>query len=103
MSEDRNPLKDTQEMLGDFLREAAVLILIFFPLEVALKDEQIEWPWFAYLTIGAFFTSGLALWLGIRMERRRFDDTSSVRVSMRVRVSNLRDWFAHRFKKDNEE
>jgi len=29
--------KDVLEMLGDFFREAAVLVTVFFPLEFALK------------------------------------------------------------------
>lgn len=30
--------KDVVEMLGEFFREAAVLVPVFFPLEYALRD-----------------------------------------------------------------
>jgi hypothetical protein len=32
----KREIKDVSEMVGDFLREAAVLVLVFFPLDVAL-------------------------------------------------------------------
>jgi hypothetical protein len=32
--------KDVLEMLGDFFREAAVLVTVFFPLEFARRDAQ---------------------------------------------------------------
>jgi hypothetical protein len=34
----RKEIKDVPEMVGDFLREAAVLVLVFFPLDVSLKN-----------------------------------------------------------------
>jgi hypothetical protein len=30
--------KDVSEMLGDFFRDAAVLVLVFYPLEMARRD-----------------------------------------------------------------
>jgi hypothetical protein len=33
----RKKTKDVLEMLGEFFREAAVLLLIFYPLELAIK------------------------------------------------------------------
>jgi len=34
----KREVKDVGEMIGDFLREAAVLVLVFFPLDIAMKD-----------------------------------------------------------------
>ena len=102
MSDERNPLKDTKEMLGDFLREVAALIFIFIPLEVALRA-GITWRPLFYWTLGAFVTCALALWLGIRMERRRFDDaTRGFRDALRVYFGGLRNRFAQHLKKDDE-
>jgi len=40
--------KDVLEMLGEFFREAAVLILIFYPIEVARKDNgDVPSPFYA--------------------------------------------------------
>jgi len=64
LNEEQGPyLKDTKEMLGDFLREVAALILVFVPLEVALKVQP--WQQIFYWTISAFTVSGLALWYGV--------------------------------------
>lgn len=34
--------KDTAEMLGEFFREAAVLVSVFFPLEMARQDGKVS-------------------------------------------------------------
>jgi hypothetical protein len=36
--------KDTLEMLGEFLRDAAVLVCVFFPLEMSDKGRSIPFP-----------------------------------------------------------
>ena len=60
--------KDVVEMLGDFLREAAVLVPVFFPLEVALKNDGKLTFTFA---IGVLAFSLSLLILGIICEKMR--------------------------------
>lgn len=50
-------------MVGDFLREAAVLILVFYSLENALHDSLTFWG-FVFALIGC----GALLWFGIILE-----------------------------------
>jgi hypothetical protein len=60
--------KDVVEMLGEFLREAAVLVPVFFLLDFALKDD-------GKLTINfvllVFSLSFMLLTLGIICEKMR--------------------------------
>lgn len=55
-------------MLGEFLRETGVLVLVFFPLDWAMSPTRpLNWKWLA----AALFVSGLLLFLGILLERTR--------------------------------
>jgi hypothetical protein len=62
------PSKNVVEMLGEFFREASVLILVFYPIEIARSDGgRVPLP-FAVL-IG--FASLGALLIGIALEKIR--------------------------------
>jgi hypothetical protein len=65
---DIRDIKDVSEMIGDFLREAAVLVLVFFPLDVALKDGG-NVPLSFLCVIGALSLTLLVA--GIYFEKRR--------------------------------
>jgi hypothetical protein len=60
--------KTTPEMLGEFMREVALLVLVFVPLEFFLQAER-RYRWSAIF--GAFLLSGILLSTGIIVERRR--------------------------------
>ena len=60
--------KDVLEMIGEFLREAAVLVPVFFPLEYALRDHG-ELKFTFILVVLSF--SLLLLILGIICEKMR--------------------------------
>ena len=60
--------KDVIEMLGEFLRDAAVLVPVFFPLEFALKDKGNLTIAFVF---GVLSFSLLLLILGIICEKMR--------------------------------
>lgn len=68
LSEDEKPrLKDIKEMVGDFLREVAALVLVFSFLEKLTIGYRVTFWWI-------FWTVTLALGLlilGISLERRR--------------------------------
>jgi hypothetical protein len=64
----KRDVKDVSEMIGDFLREAAVLVLVFFPLDVAVKDGG-NVPLSFLCVIGAL--SLTLLIAGIYFEKRR--------------------------------
>ena len=60
--------KTTAEMISEFLREAAVLVAVFIPLDRILsqgKDFTREWFW---ITVGS---SGALLFAGVALERIR--------------------------------
>ena len=59
--------KTVAEMLGEFLREAAVLLAVFIPLEAALRREAFMWWWFRATVIAAV----PILAMGMIVERRR--------------------------------
>lgn len=57
--------REKPQMLGDFLREAAVLILVFYPLEQYLRG-NLDWG-----TLGwAGAIALLLLWYGMILEGR---------------------------------
>jgi len=59
--------KNTWEMLGEFLREAAVLVLVFALLEPFALGRPLRWVqamWVAVFTVGGLVG-------GIAVERRR--------------------------------
>jgi hypothetical protein len=58
--------KDVLEMLGDFFREAAVLVLIFYPLELA-KDGNLSILFVLVVGIGCI----IMLMMGIVFEKMR--------------------------------
>jgi hypothetical protein len=62
-----NPRLGILEMLGAFLREAAVLIFVFAPLDQAIRGSFTFWFQFAGL-----FTAAVFLILGILVERGRY-------------------------------
>jgi len=64
---EKNPIKDKKEMVGDFLRESAALILIFAFLDKLVFGQRIG-PWWVVATV---VCSGVFLSLGISLERRR--------------------------------
>ena len=64
----KREIKDVGEMVGEFLREAAELVLVFFPLDVALKDGG-NVPLSFICVIGALSLSLLVA--GIYFEKRR--------------------------------
>jgi len=58
--------KQTVEMLGEFLREAAVLVLVFVPLELATKTTISTTS-----VVGVVLFSAAVLAAGITLERSR--------------------------------
>lgn len=68
MVQRKRDIKDVSEMLGEFFREAAVLVLVFFPLDVALKDGG-RVPLSYICIVGALSLSLLIA--GIYFEKRR--------------------------------
>jgi hypothetical protein len=58
--------KDVLEMLGDFFREAAVLVLIFYPLEMA-RNGNLPLPFIFLVGIGCI----VLLLMGIVLEKLR--------------------------------
>jgi hypothetical protein len=61
--------KDLLEMLGDFFREAAVLVLVFFPLELARRDAQGKVSLILLLVVA--LTAIVLLGMGIILEKLR--------------------------------
>ena len=51
------------QMLGDFLREIAVLIIVFYPIEASL-NAKFEWSIFLLIAV----LEGILLWLGMILE-----------------------------------
>jgi len=63
-----NARKTTPEILGEFMREVALLVLVFVPLEFFLQiHERYRWR----VMIGAVVVCGVLLTAGIMMERKR--------------------------------
>lgn len=58
--------RDVLEMLGDFFREAAVLVLIFYPLEMS-RNGNIPLPFIFLVGIGCI----VLLLMGIVLEKLR--------------------------------
>ena len=59
--------KSRGEMAGDFLREIAVLLVVFVPLEAVFNPGALRWPQIAVIV-------GLALgigYIGMRIEERQ--------------------------------
>lgn len=64
----KKEVKDVHEMFGDFLREAAVLVLVFFPLDVSLKNGG-SIPLYFLCVTGALSLS--LLFAGMYVEKTR--------------------------------
>lgn len=62
-----NPPLGVLEMLASFLREAAVLVFVFAPLEQAIRGQFTFWFQFTGL-----LTAGVCLFLGIFLEKWRY-------------------------------
>jgi hypothetical protein len=64
---EKNPVKDRREMVGDFFREAAALVLVFAFLDKVIFDKPIT-----YLYTGGVVVLSISLLLyGMSLERRR--------------------------------
>jgi hypothetical protein len=50
-------------MLGDFLREIAVLVIVFYPIEAGFN---LKFDWSVFVLIAVF--AGILLWLGMILE-----------------------------------
>lgn len=70
MNTETNPVKDIKEMVGDFFRETAPLVLVFAFLDKLIFHDHIG-PWWALATVGL---AGILLILGMAIERRRTND-----------------------------
>jgi hypothetical protein len=57
--------REKSQMLGDFLREMAVLIIVFYPIE-AVFTSQFSWPIFLLIVVFA----AILLWFGMILEGR---------------------------------
>lgn len=51
------------QMLGDFLREIAVLVIVFYPIDAGF-NRKFDWSIFALVAVFA----GVFLWLGMILE-----------------------------------
>jgi hypothetical protein len=68
LSDDQNPRpKDIKEMVGEFFREVAALVIVFAFLDKLVLRENITLAWAAATVTLAF----VLLVLGIWIERRR--------------------------------
>jgi hypothetical protein len=62
--------RSVSEMIGEFIREVAVLVLVFVPLE-AYKGVNWKW-WQVLIAVGGTVVAAIGiLGIGIRIERRR--------------------------------
>ena len=57
------------QMLSEFAREIAALVLVFVPLDYLLKRDTIG-PYFWYDSLAVVLFSGLLMILGIVLERK---------------------------------
>ena len=67
MVTERNPIKDAKEMVGDFFRETAALVMVFAFLDKLIFHEHIG-PMWAILSVAL---GAVLLIFGIGIERRR--------------------------------
>ena len=72
--DEREP-KGTAEMLGETCREAAVLFVVFIPLDLMLGVAEgllsLSSSAIAVIIIGSVFGSSLLQWIGMRLEHWR--------------------------------
>ncbi len=62
--------RSVSEMIGEFIREIAVLTLVFVPLE-AYRNTGWKWYWVTLAILGTIALSILFFGVGVRIERRR--------------------------------
>jgi hypothetical protein len=55
--------RQKSQLLGDFLREIAVLIIVFYPIEAGFNS-KFDWSIFSLVAVLAF----ILLWLGMILE-----------------------------------
>jgi nitrogenase subunit NifH len=67
VDENRNPVQDAREMIGEFCREVAVLVLVFVPLEKIVNKSGFE----AWWAVGTLTVSAVFLSVGIILEWSR--------------------------------
>ena len=67
MAQNTTERKSVQEMVGEFLREASVLVLVFGFLDAFVKEQGAS----AEYWLGVVMVSGFALLSGILAERTR--------------------------------
>ena len=67
MDIEKNPVKDRKEMVGDFFRELAALIVVFAFLDKVIFDKPITYLY----AVATAVLSGSLLLFGISLERRR--------------------------------
>ena len=65
--------KPSAEMASEFIREAAVLILVFGPIEAVLakKDFELSWEWVAVIAMGSVVVSLVTFFAGVFVEQAR--------------------------------
>ncbi len=56
--------KSHREMAGEFLREIAVLLVVFVPLEAVFNPGALRWPEIVAIVLGAAY-------LGMRLEEKQ--------------------------------
>jgi hypothetical protein len=59
--------KYTDEMIGEALREAGTLVVVFAPLYVIFEKSEADW----YTVVSALLVGIAMLMFGIEVERRR--------------------------------
>jgi nitrogenase subunit NifH len=64
LEENRNPVQDAREMIGEFCREVTVLVLVFVPLEKIVNKSGFGVWW----AVGTITVSAVFLSVGIILE-----------------------------------
>ena len=67
MSDSSSPAKSVFEMIGEFFREAAVLIMVFSVLDQVISPQGVQF-WLVLLTL---LVTTLFLYVGIKFEQWR--------------------------------
>jgi hypothetical protein len=58
--------REPSQLIGDFLREVAVLVLVFWPLEKWIQDRKID----GSILLFAILVAGMLMYWGIILEGR---------------------------------
>jgi hypothetical protein len=59
--------RSVADMIGEILREAGVLLVVFIPLDLALQGHSLTAPWVVAIVV----LPAMLMALGIAIERRR--------------------------------